>query len=205
MLRIVRSCNPEEIPGLPWQVDFTCFFPIYIVCIPSLENIASQQLWFARKFSWKKAFSKTSPILVVILTQGGEDCEDIWYGERKPRDDKGLRVHHHHQRVLQPDDGGLHWLRWNIWEKNYFQVFGPEKGVGARSAVGLATLPHNCPVEVECVFQIKKDVSFNKYCWIWPGKFKVIHCTIWQILLSINFYLFLWLCFLTSSQASLIC
>merc|ERR1711972_1239487 len=44
------------------------------------------------------------------------------------------------------------------------EVFGPEKGVGARSAVGLATLPHNCPVEVECVFQIKKDVSFNKYC-----------------------------------------
>ena len=39
---------------------------------------------------------------------------------------------------------------------DYFQVFGPEKGVGARSAVGLATLPHNCPVEVECVFQIKK-------------------------------------------------
>ena len=144
-------------------------------------------------------------VLVAIFTQGGEDCEDIWYGERKPRDDKGLRVHHHHQRVLQPDDGGLHRLRWNIWEKNYFQVFGPEKGVGARSAVGLATLPHNCPVEVECVFQIKKDVSFNKYCWIWPGKFKVIHCTIWQILLSINFYLFLWLCFLTSSQASLIC
>jgi len=36
------------------------------------------------------------------------------------------------------------------------EVFGPEKGVGARSAVGLATLPHNCPVEVECVFQIKK-------------------------------------------------
>merc|ERR1711962_1033755 len=29
------------------------------------------------------------------------------------------------------------------------EVFGPEKGVGARSAVGLATLPHNCPVEVE--------------------------------------------------------
>ena len=40
--------------------------------------------------------------------------------------------------------------------KYFRQVFGPEKGVGARSAVGLATLPHNCPVEVECVFQIKK-------------------------------------------------
>lgn len=35
-------------------------------------------------------------------------------------------------------------------------VFGEEKGVGARSAVGLATLPHNVPVEVECVFLIKK-------------------------------------------------
>ena len=38
----------------------------------------------------------------------------------------------------------------------YLKVFGPEKGVGARSAVGLATLPHNCPVEVECIFQIKQ-------------------------------------------------
>ena len=35
-------------------------------------------------------------------------------------------------------------------------VFGPDLGVGARSAVGLATLPHNCPVEVECQFLLKK-------------------------------------------------
>ena len=34
------------------------------------------------------------------------------------------------------------------------EVFGPELGVGARSAVGMATLPLNTPVEVEAVFQI---------------------------------------------------
>ena len=34
------------------------------------------------------------------------------------------------------------------------EVFGPELGVGARSAVGMATLPMNTPVEVEAVFQI---------------------------------------------------
>eukprot|EP00092_Neocalanus_flemingeri_P016687 GFUD01018050.1.p1 GENE.GFUD01018050.1~~GFUD01018050.1.p1 ORF type:complete len:161 (+),score=48.18 GFUD01018050.1:37-519(+) len=34
------------------------------------------------------------------------------------------------------------------------EVFGPELGVGARSAVGMATLPQNTPVEVEAVFQI---------------------------------------------------
>ena len=50
-------------------------------------------------------------VLAVIFTQGGEDCQDIWDGERKPRDDKGLRVHHHHQRVLQSHDGGLHRVR----------------------------------------------------------------------------------------------
>ena len=34
------------------------------------------------------------------------------------------------------------------------EVFGQELGVGARSAVGMATLPMNTPVEVEAVFQI---------------------------------------------------
>ena len=33
-------------------------------------------------------------------------------------------------------------------------VFGPEAGVGPRSAVGVATLPMNTPVEVEVIFEI---------------------------------------------------
>lgn len=33
-------------------------------------------------------------------------------------------------------------------------VFGEDAGVGARSAVGMGSLPGNIPVEVECIFEI---------------------------------------------------
>ena len=35
------------------------------------------------------------------------------------------------------------------------EVFGPENGVGARSAFGVAGLPMNCPVEVEAIFELE--------------------------------------------------
>jgi enamine deaminase RidA (YjgF/YER057c/UK114 family) len=34
------------------------------------------------------------------------------------------------------------------------QVFGEEAGVGARSAVGVGSLPSNIAVEVECIFEV---------------------------------------------------
>lgn len=34
-------------------------------------------------------------------------------------------------------------------------LWGPEKGVGARSAVGMGSLPGNIPVEIEAVFEVK--------------------------------------------------
>jgi enamine deaminase RidA (YjgF/YER057c/UK114 family) len=33
-------------------------------------------------------------------------------------------------------------------------VFGDDAGVGARSAVGMGSLPGNIPVEVECIFEV---------------------------------------------------
>jgi enamine deaminase RidA (YjgF/YER057c/UK114 family) len=33
-------------------------------------------------------------------------------------------------------------------------VFGDDAGVGARSAVGMAGLPMNIPVEIECIFEV---------------------------------------------------
>jgi len=33
-------------------------------------------------------------------------------------------------------------------------VFGDEAGVGARSAVGMGSLPANIPVEIECIFEV---------------------------------------------------
>jgi len=37
----------------------------------------------------------------------------------------------------------------------FAEVFGPERGVGARSAVGVAALPLGAAVELEAVFQIE--------------------------------------------------
>jgi enamine deaminase RidA (YjgF/YER057c/UK114 family) len=34
-------------------------------------------------------------------------------------------------------------------------VFGQDAGVGARSAVGMGSLPMNIPVEVECIFEVE--------------------------------------------------
>lgn len=34
------------------------------------------------------------------------------------------------------------------------EVFGEDNGVGARSAVGMGSLPANIPVEIECIFEV---------------------------------------------------
>jgi enamine deaminase RidA (YjgF/YER057c/UK114 family) len=34
------------------------------------------------------------------------------------------------------------------------EVFGEDAGIGARSAVGMGSLPNNIPVEVECIFEV---------------------------------------------------
>jgi enamine deaminase RidA (YjgF/YER057c/UK114 family) len=34
------------------------------------------------------------------------------------------------------------------------EVFGLDAGIGARSAVGMVSLPSNIPVEVECIFEV---------------------------------------------------
>ena len=36
----------------------------------------------------------------------------------------------------------------------FAEVFGPENGVGARSAVGMASLPGNIAVEIEAIFEV---------------------------------------------------
>jgi len=35
------------------------------------------------------------------------------------------------------------------------EIFGPEAGVAARSAIGVAALPLGVPVEIEAVFEIE--------------------------------------------------
>jgi len=34
-------------------------------------------------------------------------------------------------------------------------VFGPTMGKGARSAVGMGSLPSNIPVEIEAIFEVR--------------------------------------------------
>ena len=36
----------------------------------------------------------------------------------------------------------------------FADLFGPENGIGARSAVGMGSLPGNIPVEIEAIFEI---------------------------------------------------
>ncbi|MCI0685312.1 MAG: RidA family protein [Gemmataceae bacterium] len=36
------------------------------------------------------------------------------------------------------------------------EVFGKERGTGARSAVGMASLPGGIPVEIECMFEVRR-------------------------------------------------
>jgi enamine deaminase RidA (YjgF/YER057c/UK114 family) len=35
------------------------------------------------------------------------------------------------------------------------EIFGAERGKGARSAVGMGSLPSNIPVEVEAIFEVR--------------------------------------------------
>ena len=37
----------------------------------------------------------------------------------------------------------------------FAEVFGPEHGIGARSAVGMGSLPGNIAVEIEAIFELK--------------------------------------------------
>jgi len=43
----------------------------------------------------------------------------------------------------------------NGFSELLIEIFGEESGKGARSAVGLAALPGNVPVEVEAIFEVK--------------------------------------------------
>ena len=36
----------------------------------------------------------------------------------------------------------------------FAEVFGPENGIGVRSAVGMGSLPDNIPVEIEAIFEL---------------------------------------------------
>lgn len=42
----------------------------------------------------------------------------------------------------------------NGYSELFAEVFGPDNGVGARSAVGMGSLPGNIAVEIECILEL---------------------------------------------------
>ena len=57
--------------------------------------------------------------------------------------------------VNSTDDFAEQPLVINGYSELYRDVFGAEKGVGARSAIGTSILPGNIPVEIEVIFEIE--------------------------------------------------
>jgi enamine deaminase RidA (YjgF/YER057c/UK114 family) len=56
--------------------------------------------------------------------------------------------------VNSPSDFGDHPKVINGCSELFAAVFGTEKGVGARSAVGMGSLPGNIAVEIEAIFEL---------------------------------------------------
>ena len=54
-------------------------------------------------------------------------------------------------------DFGQHPQVINGYSELMADVFGPEKGLGSRSAVGMGSLPNNIAVEIEAVFEIRPE------------------------------------------------
>jgi enamine deaminase RidA (YjgF/YER057c/UK114 family) len=40
----------------------------------------------------------------------------------------------------------------------FAKIWGEEMGIGARSAVGMGTLPDNIPVEIEVIFELHESL-----------------------------------------------
>lgn len=57
--------------------------------------------------------------------------------------------------VNATDDFERHPYVINGCSELFLEVWGPDKGVGVRSAVGMGTLPDNIPVEIEAQFLLK--------------------------------------------------
>lgn len=52
-------------------------------------------------------------------------------------------------------DFGRHPYVINGCSELFAEIFGPDHGVGVRSAVGFGSLPHGIPVEIEAQFELK--------------------------------------------------
>ena len=54
-----------------------------------------------------------------------------------------------------PDDYGEQSLVLNGFSNLMAEVFGPERGKHARSAIGTNSLPFQMPVEIECIVEVE--------------------------------------------------
>jgi hypothetical protein len=44
--------------------------------------------------------------------------------------------------------------RSSVASELFAEIWGPENGVGVRSAIGMGSLPENIPVEIEALFEL---------------------------------------------------
>jgi enamine deaminase RidA (YjgF/YER057c/UK114 family) len=57
-----------------------------------------------------------------------------------------------------PSDFGRHPYVINGCSELFAKIWGEEMGIGARSAVGMGTLPDNIPVEIEVIFELHESL-----------------------------------------------
>lgn len=57
--------------------------------------------------------------------------------------------------VNSTDDFERHPYVINGCSELFAKVWGPENGIGVRSAIGFGSLPDNIPVEIECLFELQ--------------------------------------------------
>jgi enamine deaminase RidA (YjgF/YER057c/UK114 family) len=59
--------------------------------------------------------------------------------------------------VNSTPDFGEHPYVINGCSELFAEVFGSDNGIGARSAVGMGSLPGNITVEIEAIFELKPE------------------------------------------------
>ena len=92
-------------------------------------------------------------------------CAQIGPDDARNSSEPPPRARRHSDRVKQvvkvvglvncPDDYGEQSLVLNGFSNLMAEVFGPERGKHARSAIGTNSLPFQMPVEIECIVEVE--------------------------------------------------
>jgi enamine deaminase RidA (YjgF/YER057c/UK114 family) len=90
-------------------------------------KLAARQVGLTMLASLRAQFGSLDRVSRVVKTLGLVNCTDTFFD---------------HPKVI------------NGFSELLVELWGPDSGVGARSAIGTNTLPGNIPVEIEAIFEI---------------------------------------------------